>query len=187
MVKGWWWRGVVLKMIQQLSCFFLSTTPSPHCEGVKKQALEGCEFGSQDGLFQQCRLRSQEELWQVSAGLFTFITTLSFLKFRIFAPLNESYHHHLCRFVFPFECMRDRGNIDPAPILAYLEQPLKKSSKRNNPEKSILGIPFDDHSSSAWDATFCIPLHNTSTPQTIQTWTHELTSTRLTPPTLQGD
>lgn len=45
------------------------------------------------------------------------------------------------RFMFPFECMRDRGNIDPAPILAYLEQPLKKSSKRNNPEKSILDHP----------------------------------------------
>ena len=35
------------------------------------------------------------------------------------------------KFLFPFECRYDRGNIDPAPIIASMEMSSKKDSKKN--------------------------------------------------------
>lgn len=35
-----------------------------------------------------------------------------------------------CRLIFPFECKFELGNIDPSPILAQVEAPQKKDSKR---------------------------------------------------------
>jgi len=46
--------------------------------------------------------------------------------------LKKNYGKHL----FPFECRYDRGNIDPAPLLAFLEQPSKKESKKAAAERA---------------------------------------------------
>lgn len=46
--------------------------------------------------------------------------------------LKKNYGKHL----FPFECRFDRGNIDPAPLLAFLEQPSKKESKKAAAERA---------------------------------------------------
>jgi len=45
--------------------------------------------------------------------------------------LKKNYGKHL----FPFECRYDRGNIDPAPLLAFLEQPSKKETKKAAAER----------------------------------------------------
>ena len=46
--------------------------------------------------------------------------------------LKKNYGKHL----FPFECRFDRGNIDPAPLLAFLDQPSKKESKKAAAERA---------------------------------------------------
>jgi len=46
--------------------------------------------------------------------------------------LKKNYGKHL----FPFECRYDRGNIDPAPLLAFLDQPAKKESKKAAAERA---------------------------------------------------
>ena len=46
--------------------------------------------------------------------------------------LKKNYGKHL----FPFECRYDRGNIDPAPLLAFLDQPSKKESKKAAAERA---------------------------------------------------
>lgn len=35
-----------------------------------------------------------------------------------------------CRFIFKFECKYEYGDMDPEPILAQVEAPQKKESKR---------------------------------------------------------
>ena len=46
--------------------------------------------------------------------------------------LKKNYGKH----VFPFECHYDRGNIDPTPLLAFLDQPSKKESKKAAAERA---------------------------------------------------
>lgn len=46
--------------------------------------------------------------------------------------LKKNYGKHL----FGFECRFDRGNVDPVPILAMLEQPVKKESKKAAAERA---------------------------------------------------
>lgn len=46
--------------------------------------------------------------------------------------LKKNYGKHL----FGFECRFDRGNVDPVPLLAMLEQPTKKESKKAAAERA---------------------------------------------------
>ena len=47
------------------------------------------------------------------------------------------------KFLFALECRYDRGDIDPAPILASLEATSKKESKKNAAERAAaeMGTP----------------------------------------------
>jgi len=57
--------------------------------------------------------------------------------------LKKNYGKHL----FPFECRYDRGNIDPAPLLAFLEQPSKKESKTAAAKRAAAEAGIISHNS----------------------------------------
>jgi len=39
------------------------------------------------------------------------------------------------RFLFPYECKFDRGDVDPTPLLAAMETPSRKDSRRRVAER----------------------------------------------------
>lgn len=43
------------------------------------------------------------------------------------------------KFLFPFECRYDRGNIDPAPIILSMEMSSKKETKKNSDRSVDMG------------------------------------------------
>ena len=68
-----------------------------------------------------CAQVTKNKKWRDVSGALNIGTTSS-----AGFTLRKNY----TKYIFAYECRFDLGNVDPAPILASLETPSKKDSKR---------------------------------------------------------